>query len=95
MRPKFEDFKPVGFAGKGDSYLPSIIKDLENYITRIESNYDHDTLKLDKNQKSIFASLIIEFAEDLHNDIGLWNSIESYNNELFKTPLQRYLIKIE
>lgn len=91
MKQKFENFRPKGFVGKGDSYLPSLIKELEKCISEIEANYNYDTLRLDKNQKNIFSSLIIEFAEDLHNDIGLWRSIENYNNELFNSPLPLFV----
>jgi len=28
-----------------------------------------------------------DFGEDLDNDIGIWKSLEYYNNELFDTPL--------
>ena len=39
----------------------------------------------------ILSHLLVEFSEDLHNDIGLWSSIESYNMEMFGTPLPLFI----
>jgi hypothetical protein len=33
------------------------------------------------------ATVLVEFAEDINNDIGIWNSLERYNVEFFGTPL--------
>jgi hypothetical protein len=46
---------------------------------------------LGKKQREVLAALIIEFAEDLHNKIGLWDSIEYYNKQLFNTPLPLFV----
>jgi hypothetical protein len=33
------------------------------------------------------ASVFIEFAEDIHNDVGMWRSVEEYNLDFFGTRL--------
>jgi len=33
------------------------------------------------------ACVLVEFAEDLHNDIGIWRSLENYHYKFFKTKL--------
>jgi len=33
------------------------------------------------------AQVLVEFAEDVHNNIGIWRSLEQYNLEFFGTPL--------
>jgi hypothetical protein len=91
MKQEIENYRPKGFIGKGDSYLSPTINNLEKHITTIETKYNYDTLKLNKNQKRILSLLLIEFAEDLHNDIGLWKSIENYNVQLFSTPLPLFI----
>ncbi len=68
-----------------------LIKGLSKVISQVEKVYFFDTLKLDKSQNFIMSNLLIEFAEDLHNDIGLWKSIEDYNNSMFNTPLPLFV----
>ncbi len=91
MKVQFKQFRPKDFIGSGDKHLYPLIKGLSKVIPQLEKNYFFDTLKLDENQNFIMANLLIEFAEDLHNDIGLWKSIEYYNNELFNTPLPLFV----
>jgi hypothetical protein len=90
-RQEFKNNRPEGYSGKGDDHLLLLIDNLQKYIRGIESYYNNNSLKFDKNQLRIFSSLIVEFAEDLHNDTGLWRSIESYNEQLFSTPLPLFV----
>ena len=48
---------------------------------------DYDTLHLSSRQRETLASLLVEFAEDLSHDIGIWRSLEAYNRDFFGTPL--------
>ena len=91
MKKQFEQFRPKEFTGNGDKYLFPLISELSKEISHLEKGYYYDTLKFDKNQNSIMASMLIEFAEDLHNDTGLWKSIEHYNKTLFNTPLPLFV----
>lgn len=91
MKKQFEQFRPKEFTGSGDKYLFPLIGELSKVISRLEKQYYYDTLKFDKNQKFIMANLLIELAEDLHNDTGLWKSIEHYNKTLFNTPLPLFV----
>ena len=98
MKKQFEKFRPIGFKGNGDIHLYPLIIKLSKDISKLEEQYSDDLLKLDENQNFIMSNLLIEFAEDLHNDIGLWKSIEYYNNSMFNTPLplfvdENYIIK--
>ena len=38
-------------------------------------------------QREILAPILVEFAEDLHQDIGIWRALEHYNLAEFGTPL--------
>ncbi len=91
MKKQFKQFRPEGFEGSGDKYLYPLITELSKLISHVEKLYYFDTLKLDKNQNFIMANLLIEFAEDIHNDIGLWKSIEHHNNLMFNTPLPLFV----
>lgn len=91
MKRQFEQFRPKDFIGNGDKHLYPLITGLSKTISQLEKIYFFDTLKLDKNQNFIISNLLIEFAEDLHNDIGLWKSIEFYNNSMFNTPLPLFV----
>jgi hypothetical protein len=91
MKKQFEQFRPKDFIGSGDKHLYPLITELSKVISQLEKLYFFDTLKLDKNQNFIMSNLLIEFAEDLHNDIGLWKSIEYYNNSMFNTPLPLFV----
>lgn len=87
--------RPEGYSGKGDADLKRLLKQLIVYLDKAESAYRYDTLKFEGDRKIVFAGLILEFAEDLHNDIGLWSSIEYYNNQMFSTPLPLFAEKNE
>ena len=87
MKGQFEHFRPDGFVGKGDKFLFPLINQLEQKIAQLSRRFKDDTFDFDKVSSFIFSSLLVEFAEDLHNDFGLWNSIEEYNIDMFGTPL--------
>ena len=91
MKTNFKNNRPKGFNDKGDRYLIPLISEMEKRITEIQNLYLHDTIKLDKEQRQILSNLIIEFAEDLHCEIGLWCSLEYYNQQLFNTPLPLFV----
>jgi hypothetical protein len=91
MKEQFEHFRPKDFTGSGDKYLYPLIIELGEEIVKLEKKYNFDSLKLDENQNLTMANLLIELAEDLHNDIGLWKSIEHYNNQMFNTPLPLFV----
>jgi len=91
MKKRFEQFRPKDFVGTGDKHLFPLITELSKVISQLEKHYFSDILKFDKNQNFILSNLLIEFAEDLHNDIGLWKSIEYYNNSMFHTPLPLFV----
>ena len=44
-------------------------------------------MRLSNSKLKELASVLVEFAEDVHNNIGIWNSLERYNAEFFDTPL--------
>ena len=91
MKKYFEEFRPVEYKGKGEAYLYPLIKELAEKITKIEHQFIGEALIFEETNKLILAHILVEFAEDLHNDIGLWSSIENYNTEMFGTPLPLFI----
>ncbi len=49
--------------------------------------FDYYTFYFDDDEWKIIACILVEFAEDIHNDIGIWNSYERYNLEFYGTRL--------
>ncbi len=91
MKKYFEQFRPKEFESKGEALLYPIIKELAKKITLLEKKYIGEAFLFGETNSYILAHLLVEFAEDLHNDIGLWSSIENYNIELFGSPLPLYI----
>jgi hypothetical protein len=91
MTIDFQDNRPKGFSNTEGKFLIPLIDEIEKLIADTQSLYGYDTLKFDKKRRRVLSTLIIEFAEDLHNSIGLWNSVEYYNKQLFNTPLPLFV----
>ena len=82
-----QSHRPPGHDGKREHYLSRIAKDLERIIVRAQGTLAYNTLCLSDSKLEELTSVLIEFAEDIHNDIGIWKSLEWYNIEFFGTPL--------
>jgi len=83
----FQSHRPVRFLGQGDKYLPEAINDLKLEMRSVQRSMKYDTLHMSNANLEELAAVLIEFAEDLHNDIGLWRSLEEYNLDFFGTSL--------
>ena len=85
----FQKNRPVGFIGKGDKYLPRLSVELSKILAKEIKSLAHNTLRLSKNKLLELSTHIIEFAEDIHNNLGFWSSYEDFNVEFFgiKYPL--------
>ena len=83
----FESHRPQEYIGKGDRYLPQLAEDLKQVLIREQESLAYNTLYLPSSKLEELATILVEFAEDINNDIGIWNSLERYNVEFFGTPL--------
>ena len=79
--------RPEGITGQGDSHLPGIEQDLRRQLVRMQRGYTYDSLRLDDDRVGELAGVLVDFAKDLHNDIGIWAAYERYNVQFFGTPL--------
>lgn len=49
--------------------------------------YSYDSLMLTDQQLEELCAIIMEFAEDIFGDIGIWSAYEEYNRSVYGTPL--------
>jgi hypothetical protein len=82
-----QSHRPPGYAGNRELYLARAAKDLERIILKAHDSLTYDTLCLSDVKLKGLAGVLVEFAEDIHNDIGIWKSLERYNITFFSTPL--------
>jgi len=79
----FQSDRPEGDTGKADQYLPDIIQDLKRVLIKAQDSLAYKTLHLSKRNLGELAIVLVEFTEDIHNDIGIWKALEQYNLEFF------------
>lgn len=77
------DFRPPGPIGKGDKYLREVAQAAARAIRTAQRNFEFETLRLTPEELSELSHILAGFAEDLHNDIGIWRTYENHNREWF------------
>ena len=82
----FSSNRPEGYPGQGDVYIKDEIKNINKFILKIQKPIKNSPFRLSKNKVKVVASAISEFAEDIHNDIGIWRSFEEFNKKHLKYP---------
>ncbi|MBI2957680.1 MAG: DUF3843 family protein [Chloroflexi bacterium] len=85
--PLFGSHRPPGRAGKCDRHLPQLAQELEQLLTMAEDSLAFSTLRLPGDDREELAGVLAEFAEDVRNGIGIWDSLEQHNIEFFGTRL--------
>ena len=68
--------RPEGAKRGGDSQLARILQSLRRKLAQLQQGFAFDTLRLDDDGLDELAGVLVDFAEDLHNDIGLWQKYE-------------------
>ena len=76
-----------GFTGRGDKYLGDIAQDLRRVLWKTQNTFAHAPCRLPDSAWSEVAVLVVEWAEDIHNDLGLWRAVEDHQRGCFGTPL--------
>ena len=80
-------YRPAGFERPTNRHLARLRKELHSVLREAQSHLTFDTLHLRVPELKVLAEMLIEFAEDLHHDLGIWAAYESYNREFFGVPL--------
>jgi hypothetical protein len=60
---------------------------MERVLIKAQGSLTYDTLRLSNKALEGLAITLVEFAEDVYNDIGIWHSVEQYNLQFFGTRL--------
>jgi hypothetical protein len=79
--------RPQRGFGRSERSLAKLAEELTRFLTKAQRSLTYDTLHLPSRQRETLASLLVEFAEDVSHDIGIWRSLEAYNRDFFGTPL--------
>lgn len=82
-----QHFRPAGPPGRGDKYLRDAARDVQRAIREAQRDYHDESLRLRPAGLAELSLILAEFAEDLHNDIGIWRTFEDYNRQWFGVPL--------
>jgi hypothetical protein len=83
----FHDHRPNKRLGRSERPLVKLTKDLTSFLTKAQRSLTYDTLHLSSRQRGFLAHILVGFAEDLYQDIGIWKSLEAYNLDFFGTSL--------
>jgi hypothetical protein len=83
----FRAHRPNGPIGRSERSLMRIAKELTDFLTTAQRSLMFDTLHLSSHNCGPLAHILVEFAEDLYQDIGLWSALEQYNLNFFGTRL--------
>ncbi len=83
----FNAHRPHQRLGRSERALVNIAQDLTRFLAQAQRSLRFETLRLSRPQRETLAAILVEFAEDLHQDIGIWRALEYYNLANFGTPL--------
>jgi hypothetical protein len=78
---------PEGYEGFVEPHLPRVQNAIAKSLTLALKTLSNNTLKLNKPSLNTLAAMLVEFAADLHCEIGIWRSLERFNTEFFDAPL--------
>ena len=78
---------PEDYEGSVEPHLPKVQNAIAKSLTLALKGLTHNTLKLNRPSLNALAAMVVEFAADLHCEIGIWRSLERFNTEFFGTPL--------
>jgi hypothetical protein len=83
----FQVARLPGFTGRGDKYLGEIAQELRRVLLKTQNTFVLPSCRLPDAVWSDAAVLLVEWAEDVHNGIGLWRTVETHQQRCFGTPL--------
>ena len=83
--------RPPAPAGRLDQRLAGLALALRCVLAETQKMFIHPACQLDHDALGELAVALVEFAEDIHAGIGLWQALENYQSEYFGTPLPLFL----
>jgi hypothetical protein len=79
--------RPKGPKSKGEQALLELIKTFSRYLLRLKTQLNPELLNLTSGELNGLAASLVEMAEDLHFDVGLWRAYEQWNKTKLYQPL--------
>lgn len=76
-----------GFTGRGDKYWAEAVPELRRVLWKTQNTFAYATCHLPDAAWSEVAVLLVEWAEDIHNDLGLWRTVEAHHHRCFGVAL--------
>ena len=83
----FRAHRPQRQLGRSERARVSLTAELTRVLTQAQRSLTSDTLQLASRPCEALAQILVEFAEDLYHDIGIWRGLERYNLDFFGTSL--------
>jgi Protein of unknown function (DUF3843) len=80
-------FRPQGYEGSLEPRLPKVYRAMSKALAEAQKGLSFDTLRLDRPSIKDLTAVLVDFAEDLHCEIGIWRSVEQFNTKFFGTRL--------
>ncbi len=87
FRDRVEARRPPGAPKRETNALFQTALRFRNQLARRVAEIESESFLLDADELDDLALALTELAEDLHDDAGLWRSLEAYHREFFGVPL--------
>src|SRR5208282_6069924 len=91
LETTIESNRPPVSAGRLDQRLAGLALALRGVVAETQEMFIYPACQLDNDSLDELAVALVEFAEDIHAGIGLWQALENYQSEFFGTPLPLFL----
>src|ERR1700674_3716708 len=91
LEARLESNRPPVTAGRLDQRLAGLALVLREVVAETQKAFIYPACQLDNDALDELAVVLVEFAEDIHAGIGLWQALENYQSEFFGTPLPLFL----
>ncbi|MFQ5754143.1 MAG: hypothetical protein ACE5HI_19310 [bacterium] len=87
MIANFKLHRPQGYSESELQALSKMGHALFGVLDAAQKSFTYETLKLSRQDLEELSTVLVEFAEDILHKIGIWKSLEKYNQSFFGTPL--------
>ena len=91
LEARIESNRPPVSGGRLDQRLAGLALALRGVVAETQEMFIYPACQLDNDALDELAVALVEFAEDIHVGIGLWQALEDYQSEFFGTPLPLFL----
>src|SRR4029453_11449902 len=75
----FRTHRPQRGFGRSERSLAKLAEDLTRFLTKTQRSLTYDTLHLSSRKRETLAHILVEYAEDLSHDIGIWRSLAPHS----------------